>query len=213
MTCAMTHSFRAALRVVAVTTFAVMIAVSAWLLVSPPRGRAADCATAHAMWTYYESQLASVRSAAQESNADNSQTEAAYRNMVNELQTYANRITTPDIRTKADTVVAIDREHVRTVEALGGRKPVGIIGLGSPNQLRQAIRQTIRAKCKKTQSRPCRLRNGVPKLALIIVVGTKAGVVMGVRQARWWEVQLRLHRLHGVGKARVNEGEVTALAL
>lgn len=106
----MKHFSRAALRLVGVTTFAVMIAVSVWLLFRPPQGRTADCATAHAMWTYYESQLASERAAAQESSADNSQTEVAYQNMINELQAFANRITTPDIRTKADTIVAINRD-------------------------------------------------------------------------------------------------------
>jgi hypothetical protein len=106
----MPHYFRTALRLVTVTTFVVMIAVSAWLLLSPPHGRTADCATAHAMWTYYQSQLASVRAGAQESNADNSKTEVAYQNMINELQAYADRITAPDIRTKADAIVAINRD-------------------------------------------------------------------------------------------------------
>lgn len=106
----MTHRFRAALRLVAVTTFAVLIAVSAWVLFRPPQGRAADCATARAMWTYYQSQLASERPAAQESGTDNSQTEVAYQNMVNELQAFANRITTPDVRTKADTIATINRD-------------------------------------------------------------------------------------------------------
>jgi hypothetical protein len=106
----MGHRLRSALRLVAVITFAVMIAASAWLLLRPPGGRAADCATAHAMWTYYESQLASERAAAQEPSADNNQTEVAYQNMVNELQDFANRITTPDIRAEADTIVAINRD-------------------------------------------------------------------------------------------------------
>jgi len=62
------------------------------------------------MWTYYEAQLTSERAAAQQASTDNSQTEVAYQNMVNELQGFANRITTPDIRTKADTIVAINRD-------------------------------------------------------------------------------------------------------
>jgi hypothetical protein len=106
----MTHFSRATLRRMAATTLAVMIAVSAWLLFGPPHARLTDCATAHAMWTYYESQLASERAAAQNTGAENSQTAAAYQNMVDELQTYAGRIATPDIRTKADAIVAINRD-------------------------------------------------------------------------------------------------------
>ena len=107
----MTHLSRAALRLVTATAFAVLITVSVWLLVRPAHGsRAADCATARAMWTYYESQLASERAAAQQASADNSHTEVAYQNMINELQGFADRITTPDIRAKADTIVAINRD-------------------------------------------------------------------------------------------------------
>lgn len=106
----MPPSFRAPLRLVAATTFAVIIGVSAWLLFRPPHGRAVDCATAQDMWTYLETQMASERAAAQESSADNNKTEVAYRNMVSELQAYADRITTPQIRTKADTIVAINQE-------------------------------------------------------------------------------------------------------
>jgi hypothetical protein len=82
----MTHFSRATLRWIAVTTFAVMIAGSAWLLFGPPHARSTDCATAHAMWTYYDSRLASERAAAQNAGADNSQTAVAYQNMVDELQ-------------------------------------------------------------------------------------------------------------------------------
>ena len=108
----MTRSFRTILRLLGATTFVVMIGFSAWLLARPPHGRAADCATARAMWTYLETQLASERAAAQESNADNGKTEVAYRNMVGGLQAYADRIKTPDIRTKADAIVAIN--HAKT---------------------------------------------------------------------------------------------------
>ena len=62
------------------------------------------------MWTYYEAQLTSERAAAQQASADNSHTEVAYQNMINELQGFADRITTPDIRAKADTIVAINRD-------------------------------------------------------------------------------------------------------
>lgn len=106
----MANSVRAFARLVAVTSFAVMIAISAWLLLRPPGGRTADCATAQAMWTYYESQLASERAAAQESGADNKQTAVNYQNTVNRLQAYAERITAPDIRSKVDTIVAINRD-------------------------------------------------------------------------------------------------------
>lgn len=106
----MTHSVRPALRLVAIAAFAITIAVSTWLLLMPPGGRAADCATARAMWTYYESQLGSARAAAQESDANNTKTEAAYQNMINGLQSYADRIATPAIRSEADTIVAINRD-------------------------------------------------------------------------------------------------------
>ena len=80
-----------------------------------------------AMWTYYKSQVASEHSAALESGADNNHTAVGYQNMVNELQTYADRISTPDVRAEADTIVAINRDMFRAMEALGGRKPAGII--------------------------------------------------------------------------------------
>jgi hypothetical protein len=44
------------------------------------------------------------------SDADNSRRTLAYQNMVDQLQSFADRITTPDIRAKADTVVAINRD-------------------------------------------------------------------------------------------------------
>lgn len=103
-------STRGATRLVGVATFAVMVVVSAWLLGKPAHGRAADCNTAHAMWSYYESQMASARTATQDSNGDNSQTEAAYQTMINGLQAFANRITTPEIRGKANEIVAINRD-------------------------------------------------------------------------------------------------------
>jgi hypothetical protein len=106
----MTHSVRLALRLVAMATFATTIAVSTWLLLTPPGGRTADCAMARAMWTYYESQLASARAAAQEPDANNAKTEAAYQNMISGLQSYADRIATPAIRSEADTIVAINRD-------------------------------------------------------------------------------------------------------
>ncbi|SOX53813.1 hypothetical protein MAAFP003_2489 [Mycobacterium ahvazicum] len=83
---------------------------SVWLLVRPAGGKAADCATARAMWSYYESQLASARTAAQEPDANNSKTEVAYRNMINELQSYAGRISSPGLRSEADAMVAINRD-------------------------------------------------------------------------------------------------------
>lgn len=62
------------------------------------------------MWAYYQSQVASARSAAQEPDADNNKTALAYRNMIDQLHVFAERIRTPDIRTKADTIVAINRD-------------------------------------------------------------------------------------------------------
>ena len=62
------------------------------------------------MWTYYQSQLASARSAALKSNGDNDATALKYQNMLNELQAYANRVTTPDIRSRTDRIVAINRD-------------------------------------------------------------------------------------------------------
>lgn len=106
----MTRTVRAALRLVAAVIFAVTLALSVWLLSRPPEGRAADCATAQAMRTYNQSQLAPKRSAALASDADNSRSTLAYQNMVDQLQSFADRITTPDIRAKADTVVAINRD-------------------------------------------------------------------------------------------------------
>jgi hypothetical protein len=103
-------SARALLRLVAAIAFVVVIGVSVWVLSRPPHGRTADCATAHAMWIYLGTQLASQRAAAQKADADNTKTEAAYRNMVDGLQGYADRITTPDVRTKADTIVAINQD-------------------------------------------------------------------------------------------------------
>jgi hypothetical protein len=106
----MTRLNRAAVRTVATVTFAAMIALSIWILCRPATGRKADCSTAHAMWTYYQSQAASQRAATLDSNADNNQTEAAYQNMVNGLQGFADRIATPEIRAEADTIVAINRD-------------------------------------------------------------------------------------------------------
>jgi hypothetical protein len=103
-------STREAVRLIGVTTFAVMVAFSAWLLGRPAHGRAADCNTARVMWSYYESQMTSARAATQDSNADNSQTEAAYQTMINGLQAFANRITTPEIRGKANEIVSINRD-------------------------------------------------------------------------------------------------------
>jgi hypothetical protein len=105
-----THSLRTALRWSAAGAFALTIAVSVWLLVTSPRGKTADCATAQQMWTYYQSQLASARSAALKSNGDNDATTLKYQTMLNELQAYANRVTTPDIRSRTDRIVAINRD-------------------------------------------------------------------------------------------------------
>jgi hypothetical protein len=105
-----THPFRTALRLSAAGAFALTIAASVWLLVTSPGGKTADCATAQQMWTYYQSQLASARSAALKSNGDNDATAVKYQTMVNELQAYANRITAPDIRPRTDRIVAINRE-------------------------------------------------------------------------------------------------------
>lgn len=110
MTEGITHSIRAALRWSAVGAFALTIAVSAWLLVTSPGGKTADCATAQQMWTYYQSQLASARSAALKSNGDNDATALKYQTMLNELQAYSNRVTTPDIRSRTDRIVAINRD-------------------------------------------------------------------------------------------------------
>jgi len=62
------------------------------------------------MWTYYQSQLASARSAALKSDGDNDATALKYQTMLNELQAYANRVTTPDIRSRTDRIVAINRD-------------------------------------------------------------------------------------------------------
>jgi hypothetical protein len=105
-----THPFRTALRLSAAGAFALTIAASVWLLVTSPGGKTADCATAQQMWRYYQSQLASARSAALKSNGDNDATAVKYQTMVNELQAYANRITAPDIRPRTDRIVAINRD-------------------------------------------------------------------------------------------------------
>jgi hypothetical protein len=105
----MAHSSRRTLRLAAVAVFMVMIAVSTWLL-ARPGGRTSDCATVRAMWTYYESQIAAERAATQEPDANNGKTEIAYQNMINELQAYAARVSTPDIRTEANAFVAINQD-------------------------------------------------------------------------------------------------------
>ena len=110
MTDGHTQSFRTALRLSAAGAFALTIAVSVWLLVMSPGGKTADCATAQQMWTYYESQLASARSVASKSKGDNDATAVKYQTMLNELQAYANRVTTPDIRPRTDQIVAINRD-------------------------------------------------------------------------------------------------------
>jgi hypothetical protein len=61
------------------------------------------------MWKYYQSQSASNQSSLLESDADNSRVAATYQNMINELQGYANRITTPDVRADAEKIVIINR--------------------------------------------------------------------------------------------------------
>ena len=110
MTEGITHPFRTALRLSAAGAFALTIAASVWLLVTSPGGKTADCATAQQMWTYYQSQLASARSAALKSNGDNDAIAVKYQTMLNELQAYANRVTTPDLRPRTDRIVAINRE-------------------------------------------------------------------------------------------------------
>lgn len=110
MTDGITHSLRAALRWSAAGAFVLTIAVSVWLLVMSPGGKTADCATAQQMWTYYQSQLASARSAALKSEGDNDATAVKYQTMLNELQAYANRVTTPDIRPRTDQIVSINRD-------------------------------------------------------------------------------------------------------
>jgi hypothetical protein len=106
----MTDPLRRVLRLLAVGAFALTIAVSVWLLVAIPASKTTDCATAQQMWTFYKSQMAAERSAALESAGDNAGTAVKYQNMINELQTYADRITTPDIRRRADRMVKINHD-------------------------------------------------------------------------------------------------------
>jgi hypothetical protein len=106
----MTRPRRRVLRLVAVGAFALTIAGSVWLLVAIPGARTTDCATAQQMWTFYQSQMASERSAALESAGDNAGTAVKYQNMIDELQTYADRITTPDIRRLANRMVTINHD-------------------------------------------------------------------------------------------------------
>jgi hypothetical protein len=106
----MTHPSRRVLRLVAVGAFASTIAASVWLLVAIPGAKTTDCATAQQMWTFHESQMASERSAALESASDNAGTAVMYQNMINELQTDADRITTPDIRRLANRMVTINHD-------------------------------------------------------------------------------------------------------
>jgi hypothetical protein len=110
LTEANTHSFRAALRWSAAGAFGLTFAVAVWLLVTGPGGKTADCATAQQMWLYYQSQLASARSAALRSRGDNGATAVKYETMLDELQAYANRVTTPDIRSRTDQIVTINRD-------------------------------------------------------------------------------------------------------
>jgi hypothetical protein len=104
----MTYFSRGVLRLFALGAFALTIAVSVWLLVAIPKAKTTDCATAQQMWTFYQSQMASERSAALESASDNAGTAVTYQNMINELQTYADRIATPDIRRLANRIVTIN---------------------------------------------------------------------------------------------------------
>jgi hypothetical protein len=106
----MTRPRRRVLRLVAVGAFALTIAGSVWLLVAIPGAKATDCATAQQMWTFYQSQMASELSAALESAGDNAGTAVKYQNMIDELQTYADRITTPDIRRLANRMVTINHD-------------------------------------------------------------------------------------------------------
>jgi hypothetical protein len=110
LTDGISHSFRTALRWSAAGAFVLTIAVSVWLLAMSPGGKTADCATAQQMWTYYQSQLASARSAALKSRGDNDATAVKYQTMLNELRAYANRVSTPDIRPRTDQIVAINRD-------------------------------------------------------------------------------------------------------
>jgi hypothetical protein len=98
------------LRLVAVGAFALTIAGSVWLLAAIPGAKTTDCATAQQMWTIYQSQMASERSAALESAGDNADTAVKYQTMIDELQTYADRITTPDIRRLANRMVTINHD-------------------------------------------------------------------------------------------------------
>ncbi len=106
----MTDPLRAVLRLFAVGAFALTIAVAVWLLVAIPASNMTDCATTQQMWTFYKSQMASERSAALESAGDNAGTAVKYQHMINELQTYADRITTPDMRRRADRMVTINQD-------------------------------------------------------------------------------------------------------
>jgi hypothetical protein len=98
------------LRLVAVGAFALTIAGSVWLLAAIPGAKTTDCATAQLLWTIYQSQMASERSAGLESAGDNADTAVKYQTMIDELQTYADRITTPDIRRLANRMVTINHD-------------------------------------------------------------------------------------------------------
>ena len=99
------------------------IAVSVWLLVMSPGGKTADCATAQQMWTYYQSQLVSARSAALKSEGDNDGNRGEVPDTCStHLQAYANRVTTPDIRPRTDQIVSINRDMFEQWKTLGRAK-------------------------------------------------------------------------------------------
>jgi hypothetical protein len=98
------------LRAFAVGAFALTIGVAAWLLISAPGTKKADCATAQQMWALYQSRASAARSAAVESDGDNAATTVKYQDMINDLRAHADRIRTPDIRSRADRMVAINQD-------------------------------------------------------------------------------------------------------
>jgi hypothetical protein len=101
------------------------------------------------MWTFYQSQMVSERSAALESAGDNAGTAVKYQNMINELQVYADRIATPDIRRRADRMVAINYEMFEQWKAWVAQNPARSSELPTPTSSDKQFGNRFAANARK----------------------------------------------------------------
>jgi hypothetical protein len=166
------------------------------------------------MWTFYQSQMDSGRSAALESASDNARTAVKYQNMINELQTYADRITTPGIRRRADRMVTINHDMFEQWKTWVTQSRARSSEPATPASSDKQFGNQFDTNARKLKLVHAELRlpartnpTGRPHRRPEIGWCLHQGVG-GVR-----DVQIGRHRLHRVGIARIDEREVATPAL